>query len=203
MLQWAVPNHKSQTRLIANYVPLQLAAWHGISTPAEIRYSKTRSRPYFYNNATSESRWEAPAGLTDDQVRALPGAHYLTGSAPTEASNEPGKVRASHLLVKHNQSRRPSSWKDANITRSKQEAIEILKGHEQRLQQSGDLQSEFAKLASTESDCSSARSGGDLGWFTRGQMQKPFEEASFATSVGQMSSIVETDSGVHLILRTG
>ena len=34
---------------------------------------------------------------------------------------------------------------------------------------------EFAKIASTESDCSSARKGGDLGWFGRGQMQKAFE----------------------------
>lgn len=52
------------------------------------------------------------------------------------------------------------------------------------------------------SDCSSARSGGDLGSFSRGQMQHPFEDAAFGLSVGEMSDIVETDSGVHLILRT-
>lgn len=51
-------------------------------------------------------------------------------------------------------------------------------------------------------DCSSARSGGDLGSFGRGQMQRPFEDAAFGLGVGQMSDIVETDSGVHLILRT-
>lgn len=51
-------------------------------------------------------------------------------------------------------------------------------------------------------DCSSARSGGDLGSFSRGQMQRPFEDAAFGLSVGEMSDIVETDSGVHLILRT-
>jgi len=38
------------------------------------------------------------------------------------------KVRASHILVKHAQSRRPSSWKQKEITRSKDEAIEIIKG---------------------------------------------------------------------------
>lgn len=34
-------------------------------------------------------------------------------------------------------------------------------------------------------------------------MQKPFEEATFGLQVGQMSDVVDTDSGVHLILRTG
>lgn len=38
------------------------------------------------------------------------------------------QMQASHLLVKHRGSRRPSSWKQAEITRSKEEALEILKG---------------------------------------------------------------------------
>lgn len=52
------------------------------------------------------------------------------------------------------------------------------------------------------SDCSSARSGGDLGFFGKGQMQKPFEDNTYALQVGQLSDIVSTDSGKHLILRT-
>ena len=59
----------------------------------------------------------------------------------------------------------------------------------------------FEELASKYSDCSSARNGGDLGMFGRGQMQKPFEDASFALNVGQLSEPVFTDSGVHIILR--
>ena len=47
----------------------------------------------------------------------------------------------------------------------------------------------------------SAKRGGDLGHFGRGQMQAPFEEASFALNVGELSDIVDTDSGVHIILR--
>ena len=60
----------------------------------------------------------------------------------------------------------------------------------------------FDKLASIHSDCSSASKGGDLGYFSSGQMQKPFEDATFALQVGELSEPVWTDSGVHIILRT-
>ena len=46
-----------------------------------------------------------------------------------------------------------------------------------------------------------AKRGGDLGHFARGTMQPAFEEASFALEVGEMSGVVETNSGVHIILR--
>ena len=48
-----------------------------------------------------------------------------------------------------------------------------------------------------------------LTWYTRylsvrvGQMQKPFEDATYGLKVGQLSDVVDTDSGVHIILRTG
>ena len=69
-----------------------------------------------------------------------------------------GKIRAAHLLVKHRDSRRPSSWKEDKITRSKAEATEILKGYETRIRQGEKL----GDLATSESDCSSARKRGDL-----------------------------------------
>lgn len=59
----------------------------------------------------------------------------------------------------------------------------------------------FRELAEEFSDCSSSKRGGDLGSFTRGQMQKPFEDVAFGLRVGELSGIVETDSGVHIIQR--
>ena len=60
----------------------------------------------------------------------------------------------------------------------------------------------LGELALTESDCSSARKRGDLGYFGRGDMQKEFEDAAFALNKpGDMSDIVETASGLHLIER--
>ncbi|KAI9912742.1 hypothetical protein PsorP6_005620 [Peronosclerospora sorghi] len=109
------------------------------------------------------------------------------------------QVRASHLLIKHKGSRRPASRLSNNITRSKEEAIAQLR--ELRAQiVSG--QAKFEDLAKEYSDCNSGTRGGDLGPFGRGMMQKPFEDATFALRVGELSDIVDTDSGVHIILRT-
>ena len=62
--------------------------------------------------------------------------------------------------------------------------------------------STFEELASEVSDCGSAKNGGDLGPFGRGQMQRPFEDATYSLKVGELSGPVSTDSGVHIILRT-
>ena len=51
------------------------------------------------------------------------------------------------------------------------------------------------------SDCGSFANGGDLGTFGKGDMMAPFEDATYALSIGEISGIVETDSGVHLIMR--
>ena len=84
------------------------------------------------------------------------------------------------------------------VTRSKEEAVAALNAIAARLA-AGEP---FAAIAEAESHCSSAKRGGDLGVFGRGKMQVPFERAAFALQVGQLSDIVDTDSGVHLILRT-
>ncbi|KAL1480085.1 hypothetical protein MTO96_051333 [Rhipicephalus appendiculatus] len=63
-------------------------------------------------------------------------------------------------------------------------------------------QSTFEELASKYSDCSSAQRKGDLGFFARGAMQKPFEDCAFDLRVGELSDPVFTDSGVHLIMCT-
>ena len=124
-------------------------------------------------------------------------------------------VSARHLLVKHAASRRPSSWKEATVTRSEEEALDMVLAFRRRLE-AGEVA--FEALAAAESHCSSAKRGGDLGAFGRGKMTPPFvrlpvmrdassrlyqEAAAFALSVGELSGPVHSDSGVHLILRYG
>ena len=53
------------------------------------------------------------------------------------------------------------------------------------------------------SDCDTAKHGGDLGWFAANYMQPEFEEAVLQLDVNELSGVVQTASGAHLILRTG
>jgi peptidyl-prolyl cis-trans isomerase D len=62
---------------------------------------------------------------------------------------------------------------------------------------------DFAKVAREESDDSSASEGGELGCFQRGSMVKPFEDAAFALAPGQISPVVETQYGFHVIKLDG
>ena len=68
---------------------------------------------------TQQSSWEAPAELTKDDIMMLPGAHYLSDFG---SGSKPKQIRASHLLVKHSGSRRPSSWKDVRNHRFSSDA---------------------------------------------------------------------------------
>jgi peptidyl-prolyl cis-trans isomerase NIMA-interacting 1 len=76
--------------------------------------------------------------------------------------------------------------------------MSIILGYEKRIR-SGEKS--LGELAITESDDSSAKKMGDLGFFGRGDMQKEFEEAAFQLKLGEVSNVVETASGLHLIQR--
>ena len=99
---------------------------------------------------------------------------------------QPAQVKASHILIKIETNADESKKKEA---RKKIEKIQkkIKKGEA------------FAALAKESSQCPSSAKGGELGYFSRGQMVKPFEEAAFALKVGDVSDIVESKFGYHLI----
>ena len=87
------------------------------------------------------------------------------------------KVRARHILVE-------------DAVRAETLHQKILDGFD------------FAELAKTHSKCPSGQQGGDLGEFGRGQMVKPFEDAAFGLNVGEISQLVETQFGHHIVQRT-
>lgn len=73
-----------------------------------------------------------------------------------------------------------------------------MEAHQARIQ-SGSIS--LGELATSESDCNSYRKHGDLGYFGRGEMQPEFEDAAFKLKVGEISPIVSSQSGLHLIER--
>jgi len=87
-------------------------------------------------------------------------------------------VSCYHLLVKHKNSRRPSSWRRKEITITKEEALNSIKKFKKEIENSKDKKNKFEELAKKNSDCNSHGRGGDLGLFKRGKMQKPFEECA-------------------------
>ncbi|XP_011505291.1 PREDICTED: peptidyl-prolyl cis-trans isomerase NIMA-interacting 1-like [Ceratosolen solmsi marchali] len=154
----------------------------------EKRLSRSTGQHYYLNVYTKESQWDRPDKPADPTS---------TGNGKDEGPG-PDEVQCSHILVKHSGSRRPSSWREQNVTRSKVEALELIKSYREQIV-SGEAT--FGSLASKYSDCSSAKRNGDLGSFNRGTMQKPFEEAAFALKLGEISQPIDTDSGVHIIHR--
>ncbi len=79
--------------------------------------------------------------------------------------------------------------------KTKSETLKEINKIRQRLIEGED----FAQLAREHSECSSGVSGGNLGFFGRGAMVKPFEDTAFSLMPGEISEVVETRFGYHLI----
>lgn len=107
----------------------------------------------------------------------------------SQSFSKPEQVRASHILIKVEP--------DA-VESVKKNALERIKAIKVRL----DGGEEFSELARNLSEGPSNVNGGDLGFFGRGQMVKSFEDAVFAMNVGDVSDVVETHFGYHLIRLT-
>jgi len=104
----------------------------------------------------------------------------------------PEERRASHILVKADKDA-PKAEREKARAKAETLLAEIRKNPQS-----------FAELARKNSDDEgSAPKGGDLEFFGRGQMVKPFEDAAFALKPGETSGIVETDFGYHIIQVTG
>jgi len=107
-----------------------------------------------------------------------------------ERFKTPQQVRASHILIKPDTSD-PNTDPNEAKAKAKAKTQELLK----QIRNAAD----FATLARANSACPSAARGGDLGFKPRGMWVKPFEEAAFKLKVGQVSDVVETQFGYHII----
>ncbi|WP_279265929.1 MULTISPECIES: peptidylprolyl isomerase [unclassified Romboutsia] len=101
------------------------------------------------------------------------------------------EVEASHILIKtmDDQGNALSDKKKAEAKKKAEEVLEKLKSGE-----------EFSALAKEYSqDAGTAENGGELGFFAKGKMVKEFEDAAWKLNVGEISDIVETSYGYHII----
>lgn len=109
----------------------------------------------------------------------------------TESTEE--RVRASHILISYAGAERAGE----NVTRTKEEAQAEA---ERILEEINTTSADFGELAKQYSDDPSVTSnGGDLDFFGRGQMTKAFEDAAFSMETDQVSNVVETEFGFHII----
>jgi len=107
----------------------------------------------------------------------------------------PDEVAASHILISYKGADRA----DSKIKRSKQAAKKEANRIRGLVVNEG---KDFAEMAKKHSDGPSGPKGGDLGKFKFEVMAKPFSEAAFALEVGEVSEVVETGFGFHVIQRT-
>lgn len=114
------------------------------------------------------------ATITDSEIEDYYQNHI-------ESYQKSEQVRARHILIKSDKDKREAKNKIEGILR------EIKAG------------GNFEELAKKYSACPSKEQGGDLGFFGRGKMVKPFEDAAFSLKPGEISDIVETNFGFHII----
>lgn len=159
-----------------------------------------KTRESFLRKLNNEG-YDEPA-FRDVLRRDLSGVRYLVRQAGTPEVTEeeiaadyrqdlqrytrPELVRARHILIKL---RPGADTTERETARARIASVleELRKG------------ADFAELARRSSEDATAADGGDLGEFSRGRMVRPFDEAVFALSPGQVSDVVETRYGFHLI----
>jgi parvulin-like peptidyl-prolyl isomerase len=153
------------------------------STLQEFLKDSNQSETQLRMDIAASLQWKAyiAARVNDDALKA-----YYEANKPFF---DKVTVRASHILLKVAPT---ASEADKEAARNKLQAIrqEIMTG-----------KLDFAEAAKRFSDCESKRDGGDLGnpFRCKFDVPEPFAQAAFSTQVGQVSDIVQTDLGLHLI----
>ena len=124
--------------------------------------------------------------VKDISVVDLETRKYYDDNTQLFATQE--QVRARHILISVDE-------KAEDKAKAQEAACAKLMPLKERIEKGED----FATLAKEHSDCPSAKEGGDLGFFGHGQMVPEFDKAAFALKPGEVSDIVKTEFGCHLI----
>lgn len=157
------------------------------ASPEEIKAYYDRNRTQFMTPEkrsfrmliADEGRMGAVVETSEQQLRTVYGNRI-------EQYRTPERVKARHILVK------TQGKPEGETSKLEAKAADLLK----QIKGGAD----FAELAKKNSeDPVSGAQGGDLGWVTRGQMVKPFEEAVFSLKPKDLSGVVKTEYGFHIV----
>lgn len=142
--------------------------------------------PFRYVYPLEEAVYNTPVGEVSEIFRTQYGFHIVL----VEEERDHLEVKAAHIMKMVPRSEEP----DDSLDNAKLAEIEAI---------AKDLTVDnFAEIAKKESeDRGSSVRGGELGWFGRGMMVKPFEEAAFGMKIGEISQPVRSPYGWHLILK--
>lgn len=118
---------------------------------------------------------------SEEEVEAFYKAHKDEYKAPHQ-------VLCQHILVKS---------AEGDLPEVKSAAFEKIRSIRERIVNGGD----FAEEAKEHSDCPSGKEGGSLGWFGRGMMVPEFDKAAFDMKKGEISDVITTQFGYHIIYK--
>jgi len=135
-----------------------------------------------------EKHFEGKMNFTEEDAKK----HYADNK---KRFDKPAQVRASHILI--TPAKVDPNVADPNEAKAKAKAQAKATAEELLRQIKGGA--DFATLAKAKSTCPSGKNGGDLGFFGKGRMVPAFEKAAFGMKVGQISDVVETRFGYHII----
>ena len=203
---------EAQKAALDQLIYAELIYQEGLKTPPvdlekQIDFKMAQNKGKFESPAKYEEALKS-SGVTEKELIAITKkdiviSNYIeTKIAPTvsvsdeeiknfynenrERLAEDPQVKASHILIGVESSASPETK-----AKAKEKAEAILK----ELKAGKD----FAEAAKTDSTCPSKEQGGDLGFFGKGQMVPEFEQAAFALKPGELSGVVETQFGYHII----
>ena len=159
-----------------------------------VKYTPEELKAFFEKN---KARYRVPAKVkvaylairskdVEDQVKIEPSEVADYYEFNLNKYRQPEKVKARHILFKVKKDATPEE-----IAKVKARAEFVLK--------QARAGKDFAALARKYSQGPTAKEGGELGWFERGQMIKPFSDAAFSLKKGEISGLVRTDFGFHII----
>ena len=134
---------------------------------------------------------------------------YYAEHQKDAAFQQPERVTAAHILVAARPALITQRFKNEKnlsgeaLTAAVREEMERLRRRAQELRSKATRGADFAALARELSDDTGTRDrGGDLGAFTRQSHAQAFDDAAFSMKVGQISDVVQTDFGFHIIKKT-